>query len=136
MSVCWATAMAIQGPVDDVSIFPGQTGKGVFLVRRPAVTDQFPHGQAARGTGILRQNSQGRSQAAAVLFMDGYAVEQDLPFQRRLNPANRLEQRRLAAAIGPDEGRDLPGRDAQRQIADDDVVVIAGVQMSCFQFHR
>lgn len=68
--------------------------------------------------------------------MDGSPVEQDLSFQRRLNPADRLEQRRLAAVISPDEGRYLPGRDAQRQITDDDMVVIAGVQMSCFPLHR
>ena len=84
-------------------------------MRIASIGDQFFNGESARRLRTLWQNSHLPCHFNGGETGNGLAVEDDLTALQRHGARQSLQQRRLAAAIGPDDGRDLSARNAHAQ---------------------
>ena len=94
------------------------------LVRVPAAGDQVGDGEPLRGDRRLRQQAEHLGDLAGRRPGDRLPVEQHLAARRPQQPAQGAQQRRLAAAVGPDDRGERALGQLQVEVVDDDAVVV------------
>ncbi|MEG8035475.1 hypothetical protein QP157_09125 [Sphingomonas sp. LR61] len=103
------------------------------LVRVAAAHHQVEHARAGGGDGRLRQDRELPRDLAVRFLADRGTVEQDLAGLRLQHPPEGLEQGRLAAAVRAEERRHGAALDAQVEIGQHGVPVVADGQAAGFE---
>ena len=94
------------------------------LVRIAPAGHQLLHRDIARGGGILRQQPDAAGNLFTGVLLDLRAVEPDMAAGRRHQAAEGAQQRRLAAAVGADNGGEVAVRDGHVQRLGDGLVPV------------
>ena len=100
------------------------------LVRVPAAGHQVGHGDALGRDRLLGQDAEPRGDLPGGQPVDVLAVEQHRARRGAEQAGQAPQQRRLAAGVGAHDDRDPPGRDRERQVVDDDPVVVGERQVA------
>jgi hypothetical protein len=95
------------------------------LVRVPAAGDQVGHGQPLGGGRRLRQHAQRPGDVTGGQLADAPSVEQHLAAPRPEQPAQRAQQRGLAAAVRPYDRRDAAVEHVEVEVLDDGPLAVA-----------
>ena len=94
-----------------------------------AEAHQIQHRHALGRRGVLGQQRQPAGDLPAGPAMDIGPVQQDAAAARAQHPGQGAEQGRLAAAVGPHDGRDLARRQLQLQAVDDHLAIVGHHQL-------
>ena len=100
---------------------------------RLAVGDVVGH-RVVEQQGFLRHQAEPRAQVAEPHVADVDAVDRDAAGQRVVEPRQQLQQRRLAAAVGADDGDRFAGADFQVDVAQHRLVRVV-VEADAFEPH-
>ena len=95
----------------------------------PPHPDDVPHGVGKRDGGLLREIARLLCKRARRKRMDVLPENPDHTAERRLNPAQRLQERALSRAIRPEEPDELAGMDGKGNILKHCAALIAGREM-------
>ena len=114
----------VHGTGDQLLVAQGPPA-GEALVGEPAPGHQLGDGYAVRDHRALRQDADFSGNLSSGLVVDVAAVEDHPPGSWLQEPGQRLQQRRLAAAVRPHHGGELRIEDRKVQAAGDDAVAVA-----------